>query len=429
MNFRKAPIALALALSLAALSACATDAPTEVGDVLLPSGDVVTFEVILPAAEFLQYDTSFSGYLKTYAAGYQIIAHKREGVVEAVQLARFTLPPKSISVVNNGTTVTDSLPRYFSGTLVLKLDTTLIAGTRPARLRLLHTAEAWHTSATWASRLDTAGVRQPWATPGGTRGAPIDTATWAGGDSITFHVDSASLAVWADTTRAARGAMIVAETDGAFLKVISTVVHVSAHSSVRADTVVNVDLAPTDNTFILDPMPAPQFSGVRVGGVPSWRSILRLRDDLQGRLFPCANGPPGCTVSLDSVHISAAHLLLKPTRPPLGFLPEDSMYLEVRTLSPSPLLPLERTAIGSHVGFSDQIAPVGFSDPADTTTVLINVTPFLRHLTDAKVAAADRQVAILTLLQLPEAATFGVAAFDGSPRLRIVLTSNVERRP
>src|SRR5688500_3274664 len=83
---------------IAVATACTDEVPTDVGDDLLPSGDVRTFEVILDAADFLTYDTTFSGYASTQNAAFSVLANKFEGVVDANVLFRFQTPPTAIAV-------------------------------------------------------------------------------------------------------------------------------------------------------------------------------------------------------------------------------------------------------------------------------------------------------------------------------------------
>ena len=58
----RTPIAGALALLAIGLTACTRETPSEIGGPLLPPGDVSTFEVILDPADYLVFDTAFSGY-------------------------------------------------------------------------------------------------------------------------------------------------------------------------------------------------------------------------------------------------------------------------------------------------------------------------------------------------------------------------------
>jgi len=420
------------AAAVLTLSACATDQPTDLGGSLLSSGDLVTFEVQLPASAFLVNDTSFSGYAKASVLPYGYVAQQFEGVLDAHLLVRFAVPPTAFAVRNaSGTVVTDSAPQYNGGTLVLKFDTTALV-TRPMKLRLLHTAEQWDLSATWTNRVDSGTVHLPWSTPGGTTGAQIDTVTWQSGDSVVLNVDSASLALWRDTANATRGALIVAETNNTRVRVLSTVVHVTAHSTIDTDTVLTADLVPVLRTFVTNPSLPATVSGIRLGGVPAWRAVLELRSDLQGITFPCPAGSStgsSCQITLDSAHVSLAQLLLKPTRPPLGFSPEDTVNVQVNTLAPSTLVPLERSPLGAILAFSDPLKPDLFATPVDTAVVKLDITRFLRHLVNKDANDTQRLPPFLALLQAPEPSLLGLAEFDPNIVLRVVLTSALERQP
>jgi hypothetical protein len=242
---------------------------------------------------------------------------------------------------------------------------------------------------------------------------------------VVFAVDSATLALWNDSTNRARGAIVVSETNGSRARVLSASVHVSAMSSLRADTVVNVDLGPTVRTFIYNPVLSGPYSGLRVGGIASWRSLLLLRSDLRSRVFPCG-GTPGCTVSLDSVHVNTAELLLPAAATPAGFTPEDSLFVEARTVNINPQIPLERSPVGDRVAVTGLLGANLFRTPAATDVVRLNVTQFLVHLLDESVPAANQLAPLLALIQLPEGGSFGFASF-GEPSLRLVLTTTVVR--
>lgn len=418
-----------LLASIAALVsvACVQETPTSVGDVLLPGGEVLSVEVVLPPSAFLVDDTSFSGYAKAAAAAFTLIANKIEGVVDANMLAQFSLLPSAISVRNAaGTIVADSAPRFIGGRLVLKVDTIAIH-TRPAKLRLFRTAEPWDVSATWTQRIDTGNVHLPWQTAGGTRGAQIDTATWASGDSVVFNVDSATIRQWNDTTNKARGALIVSETPNTRLRVLTTVVHVNAKSSMRADTTVTLDIVPTMRTFVFNPTLPPNAPTLRAGGVPAWRGFMRFRSDLKTLKFPCNNGQGTCTVPLDSAHLTLAQLILKPARPPLGYSPEDTVFVEARNINTSTTVPIERSPTGARISLAEPLAPSLFTNPKPTDLIKFNVTGFIAKLVNNDTTAA-RLAPVLSLIQVPEAATFGFAAFDVAPSLRLVLTATTEKR-
>lgn len=295
-------------------------------------------------------------------------------------------------------------------------------------MTLFQTAEEWDASATWTQRVDTGNVDLLWATPGGTRGPQIDTATWTSTDSVVFDVDSATLAVWNDSTNKARGAILIAETPGSRARVLTATVQINAQSSLRPDTTVLVPLVPTVRTFVYNPVPPSPHPDIRAGGIASWRSILQLRSDLRLKSFNCPSAPTGCVVFLDSVRINTAELLLPAAASPLGFMPEDSLFVEVRPLQTSSLVPIERSPLGSFAGNlrSQLLAGTMFRTPAATDVARINLTPFIVHLLDESVPEANRLPPYLALLQLPEGATFGFASF-GSPSLRLVVTAPVAR--
>lgn len=431
--FRKSLRAAICALAVFSLTACTEDTPTELGDDVLSGGDLITFEVVLPAASFLELDTSFTGYADAEAAPFGYVARIKDGAALALQsnqLYRFSLPPRVVVVRNTTTNAlqADSAPVYFAGQLVLKLDTIVTPGVTPARFALHRTAEEWDGSATWDLRVDTGAVELPWQTPGGTRGLQIDTASLVGGDSIVFDVDSATIAMWRDTADVTRGALITAETDGGAVRILSSTVRLSARSAIRPDTTLTFSIVPTHRTFIFNPVPPKSATQLRVGGLPAWRSILRLKQNLGTLTFPCPGTTTSCTINLDSANITLAELLLKPSKPPAGYMPEDTVFVDVRGLTLSPLIPLERSPIGNRVAISSAIGPQQFANPSATDIVRINITQFIAHLT-GDLEEEDKLPPILTLMALPEPSTFGFVAFEPGPSLRLILTTTARSTP
>ena len=411
---------------LLALTACTDEAPTDVGGELISTGDVRTFEVVLDPAQFIAYDTTFSGYATPQDAPFTLIANKFGGVVDANVLLRLALPPAIINVRNAaGTTVPDSAPRYFAGRLVVRFDTTL-STPRPATFRAFRTIEPWHFSATWTLRVDTGNVELPWSTPGGSRGAQIDTATWAAGDSIVFRVDSATVAQWRDTANTSRGALIVSETNNTRVRLRSVTLRLQARSNIQQDTVFNLDVPAATSAFIFNPQPPAPGNQLRVGGVPAWRSIIGVNENLRNLTFPCP-GVTDCQIRLDRAHINLAELLLQPVSAPAGFIPEDSTFVQVRALLVTPGVPLQRSPVGVPVGNSEIIRASLFGSPPSATPIRINVTNYIVALVDEDIPETSRPPVALTLMQFNEPATFGFNAFASGPRLRIVLTAPVER--
>jgi hypothetical protein len=432
MSWKNLRCGLPLLFSLFIAGACTDESPSDVGDDLLPSGDVRTFEVILEPETWLAYDTTFSGYTTAFDAPFRTVANKFGGVVDSNLLLRMAQPPNIINVRNAvGTVVPDSAPQYFAGLLVLRFDTVRSESDVGTRFRAVRTTEEWDFSANWTLRIDTGSVELPWATPGATGGPQVDTATWAAGDSLVLRVDSQTIAQWRDTTNTGRGVVIVSETNGSRVRVASAVFRLSIRPTIRPDTVVILDIAAARSHFIFNPSPPPAGDQLRVGGVTSWRTILGLIPALRNLTFPCP-GVANCQVRLDRAHINLAELLLQPASAPPGFIPEDSTVAQVRTLLVAAGVPLQRSPIGfcsPQRAFcaSPILKPSFFAQSADTARVAINITDYVLPLVSADVTDANRPASTLTLSAAGEPPTFGFAAFAPGPRLRLLLTATVER--
>ena len=422
-----------LLLTGLSLTACTEETPTDVGDDLLPSGAVRTFEVILEPGDFIEYDTTFTGYTRAQDAPFGLIANRFEGVLDANLLIRMAQPLRVINVRNAaGTIVPDSNPNYFAGRLVVRIDTLRTDSDPPVRFSAFRTAEEWDFSATWTLRVDTGNVRRTWATPGGTRGPLVDTASWTAGDSLIFDLDSATIAEWRDTANLARGAIVVAETNGARVRVSSAAFRLQARSSLRPDTILDFDVAASMSVFIYNPEAPPATGQLRVGGVTSWRSIIRLRSDLRNMTFPCPD-TPGCQIRLDQAHINIAQLLLQPAAAPPGFVPEDSSLMHARTLLVASSVPLQRSPIGQLIcpavllRCGALLRADWFAQPPSPERVTVDLTSYIAPLVAADTEVDDRPSSTITLLSSAEPFTFGFAAFEPGPRLRLVLTAAVER--
>src|SRR5690606_29180397 len=82
--------------ALFVVSSCTEETPTDVGDGLLPSGSVRTFEVVLDADEFLTFDTTFSGFTSPRGAPFYVLANQFQDALDANALFRFASPPAFI---------------------------------------------------------------------------------------------------------------------------------------------------------------------------------------------------------------------------------------------------------------------------------------------------------------------------------------------
>lgn len=409
-------------------TACGDEDPIGVGRELVPGGVVRTVEIVLDASSFLVSDTTLGGFSSPAGATFMKVAQGAEGGIDARALARFGSAPAGLSVeVADDSVVVDSMLSFPSATLLLRVDTALSRAPGPVVLKLLRVEESWHpASATWDASADTAGARAAWSEPGAGGGAVVDSILWSpGADSITFAVDSQTVALWTDTTSVARGALVLAETAGADLVTSGAALRLDVRPSVRPDTVIPATVATLSSTFIYQPRPGPT-SALRVGGLPAWRSYLDLGAVLDTVRVPCAGGDAGCTVPLRDAAVSFASLSLQPVAGEPGFTPERNIVLEARPVLGGGELPLSRSPLGVVVGRvsldPDSLGP-------EAGRVEIPITPFMLSLLGQDGTAADDPPpsSRLALAQLPETASFGFVTFSSAagaapPRLRIVVT-------
>lgn len=427
----------ALAFSLTTiLTACTEEEPTSIGGDLLPEGDIETFEVFLEPEQFLLLASAYSGYTAASNTTLLIAAREFEGVYNANTIVRFARPPESISVRNSGgNVVTDTLPRWVSGDIIVRIDTALSTNNGVAPIAVYTTAEEWHSlSATWTHRVDTSGVRLPWSQPGGTPGELLGRASRASGDSVFIPIDSATIANWADLDGNVRGAIIRLDPDapialGERLRISEVMLRLNARSSINADTIVTVFAGTSGETFVFDPQPPHTATPILAGGVPAWRTYMEFRDDLPDLVVPCPTISSTCSVRLSDADITRAELLLQTAQAPEGFAPEGDVVLQARVVLRSPSVPIERSPLTNGRADIDtdttRVAPGTFRTGTGTT-VRLPMTFYFRALVADTTETERRLSRSVVLMTDPESSTVGAAAFALSPRLRLILTVDPE---
>ncbi|HSK19014.1 MAG TPA: hypothetical protein VK912_07725 [Longimicrobiales bacterium] len=403
--------------------ACTQDSPTEAGSGLLPPDAIRTFEFVLGPERYLQWDTAFGLYSATADADYTLIANDYEGVLNSRVLLRYPIP-RTITVLDTlGVLRTDSMPVYFAGDVRVLVDT-LASTDPPATLELYRPTEDWdRLTATWQFRVDSAGAQLPWAQPGGSPGTLIGSTTWAQGDTVLIPVDSATIAAWADTAMAVRGAVLGTSTPGTRIRSVLPTLRLRARSTINPDTVVEFTLAP-GRTFIYEPQQPDSVGTPRVGGTPAWRTVMRLRERLDTVTVACP-GVPNCTLRLGDVSINYGALLLQPVPSPAGFAPELPLNLTLHAVLPSPLLPLTRSPVTGALGGIEASVPVSSFMAPGAPVVELAATEFMRLLFTPG-EDDDFTPEYVALLPAGSTRTFGFGTFAEMPSLRIIVTISRE---
>lgn len=417
-----------LAATTLAVVACQEETPTGIGGSLAASP--VTVELELPWSVFASNLEVFGGYGVPSELGVGIVAEDFAGTLDAHTLVRIGLYPDRATVRDTtGTARTDSLLTFEGGRFVAFMDTIASTATGPVTLRLGALQDEWQArTATWTAAIDTINDLRPWPEAGAGPVVEIGTAVWdpSAGDSVLFQLDTAQLAAWSDTTDLSRGARIELVTPGERLRVRTAAVRIDARASI-ADTVVTLSATTREITFVYDPIPAPPPDGIRIGGAPSWRTVLDLG-------VPATLNAPqsfcdvvACPHTLQSGQVSYAALVLTSRASEPAFQPTDSIGLDVRPVlkrSAMPKSPLGRSLIGTILG--RRVAPAAFG-AAPGVRVEVPITALVRALIDGDDGSGHPPPNALALLSAIEPLSIAFASFEGpgsadEPRLRLVLT-------
>lgn len=424
------------------LAACDDESPTLTGTDVFGRNSP-TREVILPAGGAFRPLGVFTGYSGPSGVQYSVVANRFAGELSANALYRSAGAfPRSVTFTQDNVNRTDTLPRFVSGELVLRVDSALsTAG--PVTLQLFSVAQDWHApTATWELASDTGGVRTPWRTPGGTRGALLSQGEYtvsAAGDSVVIPLDSADLAALRDT--AGFGFTVGAAQGGSRVQIRTTPTlraGVRPSNAVR-DTVLqtSIPLETQPNTFVFTPEP-PQPAGLlAVGGIRSARSLFSF--ELPDSVTGCDAADGSCSrVALRDVQLNRVSLLLRRAPISAAFAPLDSALVSVYTITEPELgrrAPLGTPVLDPNplVRFASQggfLAPqnVAVFAPGDTL-VELNITAYATSAARGDTVPTDFALLGGPLVGIPSLRpngqiydTFGLAAFLAEPRLRIVYT-------
>ncbi|HEX7050589.1 MAG TPA: hypothetical protein VF188_10340 [Longimicrobiales bacterium] len=427
---------LTLGMAAALVCACAEEEPVGL-DELVPGDAVRTVTVTLEADEFLQADTAITGFGRPGNAAYVVVAEDGGGVLDAHALLRFRPLPATVTYTDTaGTQKTDSVPDFETVEVTLVVDS-VRSSPGPATLALYQLAEPWDEgSATWSFRVDTGAVQEPWTEPGGSRATLLGRAEVGVTDTVVrIPVDSAQFALLADTAAAERGLLIVSETPDVRFQFETPKLHFTVRPAARPDSLEADSTSAIAGTFVFDPA-APAGNTLLVGGVPVWRSFLRLKERLDTlRVVPCADGAPDCMVRFRDATVNAITLVLTPVAPPAGFAPADTVTLAAVQALATNRVPLARAPLGASLAPNRQpvfrLPPARFSggDPAETLEIpLPGIVQIFAGPPDEDAEPIHPAIALITT---PAGEQFGLGAFAGAgtpagPRLRIVVSVSNE---
>ena len=409
--------------------ACQEEITTALDGGLIPVG-AVTVEVTLPFHEFAVDLEAWGGYGQPYQLPKGILARAYQGSLDARVLNSWNPYPVTASVRDStGSVRTDSLLTFVGGRIVARFDTITSVLDGPVTLSIGRLPRNWdYRSAAWTVAVDSVGDRQLWTEEGAGPVTPLSTAVWdpATGDSAVFEIDSAGVALFADTADLEKGVRLDAVTEGVRLDLTGLTYILSTRPSIHTDTIVELGVGSGSRTFVYQPVPEAPEGEIRVGGAPAWRAVFTMN------MPTSLDGPPElcqlvqCPLALTPESLISASLVLTTQAPPPAFQPTDSLRLDVRpVLEPSrlPKSPLGSSLAGT---FGVQLIPEHFGAEAGAE-VEIPLGGYIVNLV-AQNTGLDVEVPLtLALLSLFEPLSLYFAAFEGpdspaGPELRLILT-------
>lgn len=411
-----------------AMSSC-SEKNTTAPDLGFLEVDPLTVEVVIPFEDFVSEVQVFGGHGSTVDLGHGVVALDFGGL-NARTLVHFEEFPTFVDVPGSLS--------FLGGRVVLVFDTVKGSLDTPVGVELFEVREDWHPpSVTWEVTVDTAGDRRSWTQPGGGAttllgGVTFDAFTLRGADdqlalvdTVSIPVDSATVAALGDPNSGTTGLLLAAAKPGVFLNLVSMRLLLETVPSSMTDTIVEVTVPADDLSFIVDPVPVAPVGWLRVGGVPSWRSVITmsLPRTVDGTVEVC--GTPGCQVDLTKVDVNLAELVLTTRRTESAFQPQDTTRMDVRRVLNTELLPKSPLG-GTLLRFPQILPPELFAEQAGTQ-LLLAVTPLVRAILSATLATDTVPDASLALLSVTEPNMVGFVSFEGgggagAPALRLLYT-------
>jgi hypothetical protein len=403
----------ALLALLVGLPACQDDLPTALDPAQTPG--FVTLEERLEPAEHLEDIGVFRGFADPRAAPYLLVAREFDGALSAHALARFSALPDSIRYSSGGALITDTAYTVLGGELKTVVDTLSFPTGSSVTLEAWSIAQDWDpSSVTWTHAVDTAGAREAWATPGGTRGELLGSVEWpqgaAGSDSLTMELDWSKLEALLEDF-STPDILVTAVGAGSRIQLgrIDLVVRVQPETT---DTIIDIT-APveaqrfiTSSTLTLHPW--------QVGGVTGDRHLFRLK---LPPLLACPSCPAG-TIRSNQVMLARAELIFDSQAVPGGFRPMRSLQVVLRRLGDPPRgagdeVRWDLAPLGSELAGA-QFEPSRFEAGGEGPVTMV-ITGIVREM-----QLRDLPINVAAMVE-PSGSTFGFARL-APPRLRLIYT-------
>lgn len=397
--------------------------------------DPQTVEIILPFADFVEDVQVLGGFGSTSDLDRGIVARDFSGL-NAKTLMRFGGYPDSISVADQtGTVRVDSDLTFMGGHVLLFFDTLSGSVDQLVDLELFTTQQSWHApTATWGMAVDTAGDHTSWVQPGGGTAISVGSGTFdrgrSQGDTVAFvdfvkvEIDAATVASWADTSDASRGLLVTASTPGTQLNLVRASLRLDVVPSVNPDTTVEVSGGLADVSYIYDPAPELPVGWLRVGGAPSWRSIITLKLPRMIGGSPEICGGVGCQFDVTRADLNLAELILTTRVTESPFEPSDTTRMDIRTVLHPDRIP--KSPLGDLLSLGGATLPPEIFAQQSGSPVTISLTGLMSNVLKSE-TVGDLPSSTIALVNSTEPGPLGFASFDGSggagaPALRLVLT-------
>jgi hypothetical protein len=366
----------------------------------------------------------FGGYGSAADLGYGVVALDFDGL-NARTLVHLTDFPS-----DDGGEVS-----FVGGRVVLVFDTVRGTLATPVGVEVFDVSEDWHPpTVTWDATVDTAGDRRFWTQPGGGSATSLGVGNFdafrfrqlddlaALVDSVSIPIDSSAVARLEDPTGGARGLLVAAAEPGVLLRLINVRLVISMVRESAPGVILDREVPLLDLSYMTDPVPVAPVGWLRVGGAPSWRSVITMSipRNVGGTAELC--GTVGCQVDLTEVDVNLAELLLTTRQTESAFQPQGITRMEFRRVLNAELLP--KSPLGEPLApFVKSIPPELFSVQAGTL-VGVSLTNFVAGILSDD---AETGTLSLALLSAVEPLMNGFASFEGgggagAPVLRLLFT-------